>query len=157
MIKQISVFLTGLTLSLTIFGMISSTLWTVSQIADTRPPFGEYYLTIEDPNVDVDSTYWATWNIERLRNDCKISFVTMLFDSAGREYILASSELSAPTFGEVHPGEVRSYSREYELPEGVSSGTAKMTARIRWVCNDTRHALGLIDVGNYNTIEIFIK
>jgi hypothetical protein len=145
-------------LAATLLGIVSSGIWFASELTDTRPPFGRYSLTIEpDTRVKPGGEYWAKWNIERLRGDCRIGYVTVLFDADGKEYVLDSAPLGPPSKPEVHPGEVRSYSRKYAMPADASPGKAGMTSRIEWVCNDVRQAFGLVNFGHYNTAHILVE
>jgi hypothetical protein len=156
MITKIQKTFTVLTLTATVVGMLSSGVWFVSSLTDVKTPFGKYTLSVE-PGTEVarGAEYWAKWNIERLRNDCRIGYVTVLFDAEGKEHVLASSPLGPPAKADVHPGEVRSYSRKYKVPSDAALGVASMTSRIQWVCNDVRKAFGLINYGHYN-IETFV-
>ena len=155
MLKKIHQAAVFLALIMTIIGAISSSIWLVNQATDSKPPFGRYSLAIESgTSVQPGGQYWAKWSVERLRNDCKIGFTTVLFDSDEKEFVLARQELGPPAKNDIHPGEVRSYARKYTVPEDASFGPANMTAKIVWVCNDIRHAMGLIGYGHYNLAEL---
>lgn len=157
MINALRHIFTMATLVVTLLGIVSSGIWFVASLTDTKPPFGHYSLTI-DPGTRVKpgGEYWAKWNIERMRGDCRIGYVTVLFDADGKEYTLDARPLGPPTKSDTHPGEVRSYARKYTVPADASPGQAGMTSRIEWVCNDVRQAFGLIDFGHYNTAHIMV-
>ena len=140
----------------TIVGLMSSVAWAVIAFNDTKPPFGKYYLTIENKDAIQGGDYWARWNMERLRGDCRIGYVTLFYDSEGKEFVLDRKPMGPPSSVKPHPGEVKSYARKYTVPKDASLGAASMTSHIQWVCNDLRHSLGLIDFGQYNVATIQI-
>lgn len=158
MIVAMRTLFTFATLVATLLGIVASGIWFVAELTDTRPPFGHHSLTI-DPSTQVKpgGDYWAKWNIERLRSDCRLGYTTVLFDADGKEYTLDTRPLGPPAKSETHPGEVRSYARKYTVPNDAAPGQAGMTSRIQWVCNDVRQAFGLIGFGHYNTAHLMVN